>query len=357
MELVERQKVAGIGGLFKIIVIIGLPSFIMLILIAIGILAAIVTNNQNSGEGIVGGEPSTTAKQMIPPQYIPVYKAAEKAYGVPWNLLAAHHKVETNFSRIPKMVSYVGAIGPYQFMPKTWIGWGWKGGTRLGNANIPPHILTDPVQIKKYGGFGVDGNKDGKADPWDLVDAVFSAANYLAANGAANGQIEKAVFAYNHSQEYVNKVLEYANSFANMNIQQPSKVSASGLVWPVPFTHNITSPFGMRFHPIKKVNKLHNGIDIAAAGINGQKVVSVAPGRVKYAGFIGGYGNSVIVQHEGNFESQYAHLSSITVKKGQPIQSGETLGTVGSTGLSTGPHLHLIFKRSGIEFDPMSLLK
>lgn len=168
----------------------------------------------------------------IPAAYIPIYKAAAEKYGVPWNLLAAHHRIETTFSTISPMISPVGAIGHMQFMPLTWIGWSYPG-DRLGNANIPEPILTSPAMIKKYGGYGTDGDGDGKADPMNLTDAVFSAAKYLAANGAASGNLRKAVYAYNHSAEYVNDVLKYTGLYVsgytavNTNAG-PAKVVATG---------------------------------------------------------------------------------------------------------------------------------
>ena len=99
------------------------------------------------GEGYSGGEISDFGLNEIPSQYIPIYKAAQEKYGVPWNLLAAEHRVETRFSTLKNMVSPVGAIGHYQFMPLTWIGWSYPGGNGLGNALIPSNILTDPAMI------------------------------------------------------------------------------------------------------------------------------------------------------------------------------------------------------------------
>lgn len=145
----------------------------------------------------------------IPEQFIPIYVAAEEKYGVPWTLLAAHHRIETRFSTIKSMVSSAGAEGHLQFMPCTFVGWQHPTCSGLGKGNIPKAELMNPAIIEKYGGYGVDANGDGLADPYDIEDAVFSAANYLAKSGAANGDIKQAVFQYNHSDEYVENVLYY----------------------------------------------------------------------------------------------------------------------------------------------------
>jgi peptidoglycan LD-endopeptidase LytH len=156
---------------------------------------------------------SSLGKEEVPPEYIPIYKAAEEEYGVPWYLLAAHHRVETKFSTMKTLVSPVGAEGHMQFMPCTFVGWSHPSCSGLGKGNIPQSQKTDPEVIEKYGGYGVDANGDGIADPFQIEDAVFSAANYLERNGAADGKIEQAVFAYNHSDKYVEDVLYYADRF------------------------------------------------------------------------------------------------------------------------------------------------
>ncbi|WP_318293515.1 lytic transglycosylase domain-containing protein [[Bacillus] enclensis] len=156
---------------------------------------------------------SLLGKEEVPSEYLPIYKAAEKEYGVPWNLLAAHHRVETKFSTMNSLVSPVGAEGHMQFMPCTFVGWSHPSCSGLGKGDIPEKQKTDPAIIEKYGGYGVDANGDGVADPFQIEDAVFSAANYLARNGAADGEIEQAVLAYNHSDEYVEDVLYYAEKY------------------------------------------------------------------------------------------------------------------------------------------------
>lgn len=156
---------------------------------------------------------SSIVQTDVPEEYMPIYKAAEKEYGVPWYLLAAHHKVETRFSTMKTLVSPVGAEGHMQFMPCTWVGWSHPSCSGLGEGDIPEEDKVNPDVIAKYGGYGVDANGDGKADPFDIEDAIFSAANFLANNGAADGEIEKAVLTYNQSDEYVKDVMYYADLF------------------------------------------------------------------------------------------------------------------------------------------------
>nr|WP_249308355.1 lytic transglycosylase domain-containing protein [Lederbergia citrea] len=166
-------------------------------------------------------------KTLIPEEFIPIYKAAEMEYGVPWYLLAAHHRVETIFSTMDPMLSPAGAEGPMQFMPCTFVGWSHPTCEGLGEGKIPDSEKMDPAVIKKYNGYGVDANGDGIADPWDIEDAIFSAANYLAKNGAAEGEIRKAVFAYNHSDQYVEDVLYFADLYKREFYSKASNLSSS----------------------------------------------------------------------------------------------------------------------------------
>ncbi|MFF2752968.1 lytic transglycosylase domain-containing protein [Psychrobacillus sp. NPDC058041] len=152
-------------------------------------------------------------KLDVPSEYIPIYKKAAEKYGVPWTLLAAHHRVETKFSTMDPLISPFGAEGHMQFMPCTFVGWSHPSCSGLGKGNIPEEDKINPKIIAEYGGYGVDANGDGKADPFDMEDAIFSAANYLAASGAADGMLEKAIFNYNHSEKYVKDVLHFYNLY------------------------------------------------------------------------------------------------------------------------------------------------
>lgn len=149
----------------------------------------------------------------IPEKYIPIYEAAANEYGIPWTLLAAHHRVETRFSTMDPLLSPAGAEGHMQFMPCTFVGWSYPGCTGLGKGNIPEKDKTNPEVIAQHGGYGVDANGDGIADPYDIEDAIYSAAHYLAKSGAADGNIEKAIFHYNHSEQYVDDVLWFFQEF------------------------------------------------------------------------------------------------------------------------------------------------
>ena len=120
------------------------------------------------------------------------------------------------------------------------------------------------------------------------------------------------------------------------------------------FKWPITSPFGYRTHPISGQRKLHGGVDFGAP--MGSPIPSTTSGRVSYAsyGWNGGFGNLVKVK-QGIWEMFYAHLSKILVKAGQSVKKGDIIGLVGSTGASTGPHLHYETRKNGVRVNPMSL--
>lgn len=162
----------------------------------------------------------------IPEQYIEVYIAAEEKYNVPWTLLAAHHRIETRFSTMNTLISPVGAEGHMQFMPCTFVGWKHPTCSGQGQGEISDKDKTNPNVIKKYGGYGVDANGDGIADPFDIEDAVYSAANYLSKYGAASGDLEGAIYNYNHSEKYVKDVLYYFNLYEGYKMELKDAVMA-----------------------------------------------------------------------------------------------------------------------------------
>jgi murein DD-endopeptidase MepM/ murein hydrolase activator NlpD len=115
----------------------------------------------------------------------------------------------------------------------------------------------------------------------------------------------------------------------------------------------VTSRYGMRFHPILKRWKKHNGVDYGAP--IGTPVWSVARGRVIFAGWRRGYGKYVCIKHDNGIESRYGHLSRIRVRKGRRVKQRERIGRVGSTGQSTGPHLDFQLLVKGKHVDPLNM--
>ncbi len=126
------------------------------------------------------------------------------------------------------------------------------------------------------------------------------------------------------------------------------------LAAPVAYSRK-TSGLGTRLHPIFQTLHVHKGIDYAAP--LGTPAYTVGDGIVEFAGVQGGYGNTVIVQHGNGHSTLYAHLHRIQVRKGQSVTQGQVIGTVGSTGWSTGPHLHFEFRVNGIYTDPQQIIQ
>ncbi len=131
-----------------------------------------------------------------------------------------------------------------------------------------------------------------------------------------------------------------------------ARVSRGGFVRPVP--GRITSPFGYRLHPIFHVRRLHTGLDMSAG--MGTPVHAAAAGTVIFAGWRGGYGRVVMIAHGGGVSTLYAHQSAVEVSVGRVVARGQVIGRVGSTGYSTGPHLHFEVRVGGSPVDPMGYL-
>jgi murein DD-endopeptidase MepM/ murein hydrolase activator NlpD len=120
-----------------------------------------------------------------------------------------------------------------------------------------------------------------------------------------------------------------------------------------PANGRITSTYGMRRHPVLGYMRMHRGIDFGAP--SGSPIYAVTDGVVNVAGYNGGFGRFVRINHAGGIASGYGHMSRIAVRAGQQVRRGQVIGYVGSSGLSTGPHLHYELYRNGVNVNPMSV--
>ncbi len=128
--------------------------------------------------------------------------------------------------------------------------------------------------------------------------------------------------------------------------------SSGSFIWPLPYTQNITSGYGGRW------GRMHSGIDISAGGVYGQDIVASDGGTVEWAGYdSSGYGNYVIIDHNNGYKTLYGHCSALYVSAGQSVSQGQAIAAVGSTGDSTGPHLHFeVRTSSGDRLDPLGFV-
>lgn len=133
------------------------------------------------------------------------------------------------------------------------------------------------------------------------------------------------------------------------------KYTGGKLCWPAPSYTRISSPYGYRIHPIYKTNKFHSGVDMAAPG--GTNILAAEAGTVIRATWNGGYGNCVIIDHGNGLSTLYGHAQKLLVSKGQKVSRGQVIALVGTTGNSTGNHLHFEVLINGKTTDPMVYLK
>jgi len=139
-------------------------------------------------------------------------------------------------------------------------------------------------------------------------------------------------------------------SFASAN----SRPSGAGAAVPTgsPVTGVITSRFGARIHPLTGARQQHRGVDLAASA--GTPIVATASGLVSVSGWSGGYGLLVTIEHPDGWQTRYGHMSRVNVLPGQQVMQGDVIGFVGSTGNSTGPHVHYEVRRDGRAINPAS---
>ena len=160
--------------------------------------------------------------------------------------------------------------------------------------------------------------------------------------------------AYAREDAAIQQVIAESSSKAEVTtaVNNPTTPSAAGFQWPL--NARVTSEFGYRIHPVYGTRRLHAGMDIAAP--SGTPISSAGSGVVIFAGWRGGYGNTVIVDHGGGITTLYAHQSRLGVSVGQLVDRGDNVGSVGATGTATGNHLHFEVRVNGSPTNPRNYL-
>ena len=174
---------------------------------------------------------------------------------------------------------------------------------------------------------------------------------------------EKDLIALENKQDDINSDYAAAIEKADQLIEDYQKAAAEysaqtpyvegGWMWPLPQSNNvITSKYGYRIHPVTKKYKLHTGIDLRAS--KGTSIFAAKAGTVVTAEYNSAWGNYVILSHGGGYTSLYAHMTKMNVKVGQSVKQGQVIGTVGSTGYSTGAHLHFELRKNNVSYNPLN---
>lgn len=167
--------------------------------------------------------------------------------------------------------------------------------------------------------------------------------------------IDRAVEEYEINVAAEDEMIAYFDELSKQFAQEQEEALRSALangtfIWPVPDCTLLTSRFGYRMHPILGYERFHAGVDIGAKA--GDTIIASDGGTVAVAEYSDSYGNYVLINHGNGYTTLYAHMSSMAVEAGQAVEQGDTLGYVGSTGWSTGPHLHFEIRYNDEKTDP-----
>ncbi|OYU14229.1 MAG: hypothetical protein CFE37_11980 [Alphaproteobacteria bacterium PA4] len=215
----------------------------------------------------------------------------------------------------------------------------------LKQSGLPARLVSQAIATL---GYAVDFQRGvGKRDRFDIVveqdraetgEVRFGDVLYLALKRDGKDAVELGRFGAGGHPEYFRANGESARK---------------GLMKTPVDGARLTSGFGMRFHPLLSYSRMHQGVDFGAA--SGSPIMAAASGTISFAGPHGGHGNYVMVKHTKDLTTAYAHMSRFAVRSGQRVTQGQVIGYVGSTGLSTGPHLHYEIWLKGRAVNPVQL--
>ena len=201
---------------------------------------------------------------------------------------------------------------------------------------------------------------DAEEQERELESSVLLLARRIAAQEAAQDELAKRIAGHEQEiREFEREQYRMAVLIDNLIAEELrrsapklTEQSASGFIFPV--EGRIGSGFGPRKHPIFGSVRQHNGVDVGC--VRGQPIWAAKAGTVIFAGWRDGYGNVVLIEHEGYVVTVYAHQSKLSVSKGNSLDAGDPIGECGSTGWSTGPHLHFEVRVGGEAKDPLLVL-
>lgn len=177
----------------------------------------------------------------------------------------------------------------------------------------------------------------------------------LSAKQALAEELEKDIESYKKVYEEARRQEEQLKASLTYSSSGSEYMGTGEFCWPAPSYTRISSPYGWRNHPIYKTQKFHSGVDLAAPG--GSNILAADDGKVISAGWNGGYGNCVVVDHGGGISTLYAHASRLCVSKGDVVTRGSVIAKVGTTGNSTGNHLHFEVLINGKTTNPMPYIQ
>jgi murein DD-endopeptidase MepM/ murein hydrolase activator NlpD len=338
-------------GPFTLLVLPGLVALM-------GVAGFLAYNGNLADAWPQGSEPDPTATNSVDASYIPwLRKAVADCEVVKPSVLAAQIDRLSGWSNDAGALS--GEKGIAAFTDAQWKKWGKDDD---GNGRSSPRDPADALMAlgrkdcslaEKVTGLRTEGVVNG-----DLVNLT------LAAYASGTDAVEKAGRVPTDAEAYIKEVKSLASRYESVDRESSggggtvNQVPGAVLAAPVADL-TVTSPYGSREHPLTGVTKLHTGVDFASP--QGAQVSAASKGRVVFAAMTKAYGNRVVIDHgtiDGKrLETTYSHLLALQVSVGQAVEAGTPVGLVGSTGLSTGPHLHFEVVLDGYYADPLPWLR
>jgi len=227
----------------------------------------------------------------------------------------------------------VASVGPVRIRGRVGDGLYWS----LRAAGAAPDVA---AQYLAALATEIDVGEVAPSDSFDMVLSRNRELLYAGLDRAAASDLELVRWTANGRSQWIDAA----------NADQPAPVYSGAML---PVAGHITSYFGYRYHPILHFTRFHAGVDIGAGW--GSPIIAAGDGQVVGAGWAGGYGRQVRIAHAGGLLSSYSHMSEIVAAPGSFVRAGQLIGYVGSSGLSTGPHLHYEVKLGGTPVNPLGV--